>query len=85
MPVFLPPVGTSGGRTSGSNLVGKTRCCDELLVDPRILELVDGHLGAVFELSICVLMNIFPGEKPQVCVRSRMRRRADWWVNPAAR
>ena len=65
VPVFLPPPGTSGGRTGGSNLPGKTRCVDEFLVDPRVMDLCEGHLGSVFELSICVLMNIFPGAERQ--------------------
>ena len=33
--------------------------------DDRIMELCECHLGVAFELSICVLMNIYPGEKPQ--------------------
>ena len=65
VPVFLPPPGTTGGRTGGSNLPGKTRCVDEFLVDPRVMDLCEGHLGSVFELSICVLMNIFPGAERQ--------------------
>ena len=63
--VRRPPPGTSGGRTGGSNLPGKTRCVDEFLVDPRVMDLCEGHLGSVFELSICVLMNIFPGAERQ--------------------
>ena len=65
MPSFTPPLGAKGGRGGSSNMIGKTRCLDGLLVDDRIMELCECHLGVAFELSICVLMNIYPGEKPQ--------------------
>eukprot|EP01046_Picozoa_sp_COSAG06_P007393 COSAG06_NODE_360_length_16832_cov_9.250209_25_plen_61_part_00 len=35
-------------------MIGKTRCLDGLLVDDRVMELCEYHLGAAFELSICV-------------------------------
>ena len=65
VPSFTPPLGAKGGRGGSSNMIGKTRCLDGLLVDDRIMELCECHLGVAFELSICVLMNIYPGERPQ--------------------
>ena len=65
VPGFTPPLGATGGRGSFSNMVGKTRCLDDLLVDHRIMQLCECHLGSAFELSICVMMNIYPGERPQ--------------------
>lgn len=47
------------------NLLGKTRSCDHLATDPRLLALVKGHLRDTIQFSICTLMDILPGEAAQ--------------------
>jgi ectoine hydroxylase-related dioxygenase (phytanoyl-CoA dioxygenase family) len=47
------------------NLLGKTRACDHLAMDPRLLALVQGHLRDKLRFSICTLMDILPGEEAQ--------------------
>ena len=47
------------------NLLGKTRACDHLASDPRLLNIVQGHLQDSVQFSICTLMDILPGEASQ--------------------
>ncbi len=47
------------------NLLGKTRACDHIAMDPRALAVVGGHLRDSLRFSICTLMDILPGEASQ--------------------
>ena len=47
------------------NLLAKTRALDEVLVDDRLLELIEGILGPDFQLSGLAAMRPAPGDKRQ--------------------
>jgi hypothetical protein len=47
------------------NLLGKTRACDHLATDPRLLAIVKGHLRDELQVSISALMDILPGAAAQ--------------------
>ncbi len=55
-----------GTRTKrASNLLGRTRAFDDTVTDERLLQIVEGVLGPAFQLSIIVMIKIFPGETAQ--------------------
>ncbi len=60
-----------GGRYSGMqavhvhNLFAKTDALDQLAIDPRLLHIVEGVLGAQFQLSVATAMCPDPGVDPQ--------------------
>ena len=47
------------------NLVAKTRELDDLIIDPRLLGVVEGVLGRRIQLSITAIIKILPGETAQ--------------------
>jgi ectoine hydroxylase-related dioxygenase (phytanoyl-CoA dioxygenase family) len=47
------------------NLLGRSTAFDDIVIDPRLLELVEGILGPAFQLSIATMIKIFPGETSQ--------------------
>ena len=47
------------------NLLGKTRCVDDLVCDLRMLALVQGVLGDRAQISAAVLFDLLPGATPQ--------------------
>ncbi len=47
------------------NLVAKTRALDDLIIDPRLLGIIEGVLGKQFQLSITSIIKILPGETAQ--------------------
>ena len=47
------------------NLLGKTRACDHIVEDPRLLALVEGVLGDDIQVSVATLMDMLPGEREQ--------------------
>jgi ectoine hydroxylase-related dioxygenase (phytanoyl-CoA dioxygenase family) len=47
------------------NLIGKTRACDPIVEDPRLLALVRGVLGEEIQISVTTLMDMLPGEREQ--------------------
>ena len=47
------------------NLIGKTRACDPIVEDPRMLALVEGVLGPEIQVSVTTLMDMLPGERQQ--------------------
>lgn len=68
VPVLLGGVGGNGhmDRTvRAHNLIGKTRACDPIVEDPRLLALVRGVLGEEIQVSVTTLMDMLPGEKEQ--------------------
>ncbi len=55
-----------GTRTKRArNLLGRSTAFDDIVIDPRLLELVEGILGPDFQLSIATMIKIFPGETAQ--------------------
>ena len=68
VPVLLGGVGGNShmDRTvRAHNLLGKTRACDPVVEDPRLLELVQGVLGDEIQISVATLMDMLPGEREQ--------------------
>ena len=59
------------GRYSGfqtvhvHNLFAKTRAVDEIAVDERLLKLIEGVLGPLFQMSVATAMSPDPGVDPQ--------------------
>ena len=47
------------------NLLGKTRCVDDLVCDPRLLALAQGVLGYKIQVSVVVMFDLLPGAKAQ--------------------
>lgn len=64
-----PSHAPNGLTVRAHTLLGKTRECDHLASDPRLLAVVRGHLRDSVQFSICTLMDILPGEGAQVCHR----------------
>jgi hypothetical protein len=68
VPVLLGGTGGNGHMSKtirAHNLIGKTRACDSIVEDPRLLSLVRGVLGEEIQVSITTLMDMLPGEKEQ--------------------
>ena len=42
------------------NLLGKTRCVDDLVCDPRLLALAQGELGYKIQVSVVVMFDLLP-------------------------
>ena len=59
---LLPPDRTT---VRAHNLLGKTRCVDDLVCDLRMLALVQGVLKDRVQVSAAVLFDLLPGCKPQ--------------------
>ncbi|MDE0193281.1 MAG: phytanoyl-CoA dioxygenase family protein [Gammaproteobacteria bacterium] len=47
------------------NLLGKTRCVDDLVCDQRLLALAQGVLGYKIQVSVVVMFDLLPGAKAQ--------------------
>ena len=47
------------------NLLAKTRCVDDIVLDDRLLALVHGHLGDRFQVSVVAMFDLLPGAKAQ--------------------
>lgn len=47
------------------NLLGKTRCLDDLVCDPRLLALAQGVLGDKIQVSVVAMFDLLPGAKAQ--------------------
>ena len=47
------------------NLLGKTRCVDDLVCDPRLLALAQGVLGYQIQVSVVAMFDLLPGAKAQ--------------------
>ena len=47
------------------NLLGKTRCVDDLVCDPRLLALAQGVLGDKIQVSVVAMFDLLPGAKAQ--------------------
>ena len=47
------------------NLIGKTRACDLVWSDARLISLVKGVLGEEIQVSVTTLMDMLPGEREQ--------------------
>ena len=47
------------------NLLGKTRCTDDICCDLRLLALVQGVLGPHFQISVVAMFDLLPGAKAQ--------------------
>lgn len=59
---LLPPDNTT---VRAHNLLGKTRCVDDLVCDPRLLELVRGMLGEHVQVSVVAMFDLLPGATAQ--------------------
>ena len=59
---MLPPERTT---VRSHNLLGKTRCVDDLVCDLRMLALVQGVLQDRAQISAAVLFDLLPGSKAQ--------------------
>lgn len=47
------------------NLLGKTRCVDDLVCDPRLVAIVQGVLGPHIQVSVVVMFDLLPGASAQ--------------------
>lgn len=47
------------------NLLGKTRCVDDLVCDPRLVAIVQGVLGPHIQISVVVMFDLLPGASAQ--------------------
>ena len=47
------------------NLLAKTRCVDDLVMDSRLLALIQGVLGEYFQISVVAMFDLLPGAKAQ--------------------
>lgn len=47
------------------NLLGKTRCVDDLVCDPRLVAVVQGMLGSNVQVSVVAYFDLLPGAKAQ--------------------
>ena len=59
---FMPPDKTT---VRAHNLLGKTRCVDDLVCDPRMLAVVQGMLGPFVQVSVVAMFDLLPGAKAQ--------------------
>ena len=59
---LMPPDKTT---VRARNLLGKTRCVDDLVCDPRLLAVVQGMLGPLVQVSVVALFDLLPGAKSQ--------------------
>ena len=59
---LLPPDNTT---VRAHNLLGKTRCVDDLVCDPRLLDLVRGMLGEPVQVSVVAMFDLLPAAKAQ--------------------
>ncbi|MCY4657589.1 MAG: phytanoyl-CoA dioxygenase family protein [Gammaproteobacteria bacterium] len=47
------------------NLLAKTRCVDDIVMDSRLLALIQGHLGEHFQISVVAMFDLLPGAEAQ--------------------
>ena len=59
---LMPPDKTT---VRAHNLLGKTRCVDDLVCDPRLLALARGVLGDKIQVSVVAMFDLLPGAKAQ--------------------
>lgn len=59
---LMPPDKTT---VRAHNLLGKTRCVDDLVCDPRLLAVVQGMLGPYVQVSVVAMFDLLPGAKAQ--------------------
>ena len=59
---LMPPDKTT---VRAHNLLGKTRCVDDLVCDPRLLAVVQGMLGPHVQVSVVAMFDLLPGAKAQ--------------------
>ncbi len=59
---LMPPDKTT---VRAHNLLGKTRCVDDLVCDPRLLAVVHGMLGPHVQVSVVAMFDLLPGAKAQ--------------------
>ena len=59
---LMPPDKTT---VRAHNLLGKTRCVDDLVCDPRLLALSQGVLGDKIQVSVVAMFDLLPGAKAQ--------------------
>ena len=59
---LMPPDETT---VRAHNLLGKTRCVDDLVCDERLLALVHGVLGEHVQVSVVAMFDLLPGAKAQ--------------------
>lgn len=59
---LMPPDRTT---VRAHNLLGKTRCTDDLVCDPRLLAVVQGMLGQNVQVSVVAYFDLLPGAKSQ--------------------
>ncbi len=59
---LMPPDKTT---VRAHNLLGKTRCVDDLVCDPRLLAVVQGMLGPFVQVSVVAMFDLLPGAKAQ--------------------
>ena len=48
------------------NLLGKTRCVDDIVNDRRLIALAQGVLGPMIQVSVVAMFDLLPGAKAQV-------------------
>lgn len=62
----LGDTGFAGHRTQRVyNLAAKTRALDDLLLHPKVLALIEGHIDDQIQLSIATSANLLPGQAGQ--------------------
>ena len=59
---LMPPDRTT---VRAHNLLGKTRCVDDLACDPRLVAVVQGMLGLNIQISVVAYFDLLPGAKAQ--------------------
>lgn len=59
---LMPPDRTT---VRAHNLLGKTRCVDDLVCDPRLIAVVQGMLGQNIQISVVAYFDLLPGAKAQ--------------------
>ena len=59
---FMPPENKT---VRAHNLLGKTRCVDDLICDPRLVAIVQGVLGPHIQVSVVVMFDLLPGASAQ--------------------
>ncbi|MBS02237.1 MAG: hypothetical protein CMQ24_05970, partial [Gammaproteobacteria bacterium] len=59
---LMPPDETT---VRAHNLLGKTRCVDDLVCDERPVALVHGVLGEYVQVSVVAMFDLLPGAKAQ--------------------
>ena len=58
-------MGSDKNMVRAHNLLGKTRCVDDLVCDPRLLALAQGVLGDKIQVSVVAMFDLLPGAKAQ--------------------